>query len=324
MSPACILFFFFPLSHLPWGADESDGGQDPVPHGPRVCFPSSQSFHPVTLVSCTSGLLLNIRGLKNNETSDSLDQKDPKKEAILMPCKPVSARNYNSVPDLRSSNPSCSELEFHMANSKIKEVKSAFSVSIVSSAQHISSVETSPDATAPISTSLESLASMSLSTSPECSSPESIHMVSYSRRQQKTSHKLIQERRSKPLMFSKSRQLDLNCASMKNDIKRQYLMSEILQKVQMKKKRPLFPTPKSQYPSLSKERCPHSRSSGRKKVMAAPSVVVLQASHSHVESLNDLLVVATQARLDPRPSRSHSGTTTRDAGPQDPKHTATA
>lgn len=78
-----------------------------------------------------------------------------------------------------------------------------------------------------------------------------------------------------------------------------------------------------EYPSLSKERCPHSRSSGRKKVMAAPSVVVLQATHSHVESLNDLLVVATQARLDPRPSRSHSGTT-RDGGPQDPKYTATA
>ncbi|XP_052052542.1 tubulin polyglutamylase TTLL6 [Apodemus sylvaticus] len=293
--------------------------------------PPKQSFHPVTLVSCTSGLLLNIRGFKKNETSGSLDQKDSKKEAILMPCKPVSARNYNSVPDLRSSNPSCSELEFHMANSKIKEVKSALSVSIVSSPQHISSVETSPDATAPISTSLESLASMSLSTSPECSSPESIHMVSYTRKPQKASHKLIQEKRSKPLMFSKSRQLDLNCSLMKNDIKRQYLMSEILQKVQMKKKRPLFPTPKvrssslSKYPSLSKERCAHSRSSGRKKVLAAPSVVVLQASHRHVESLNDLLVVATQARLDPRPSRSHSGTTTtRDAGAQDPKHTATA
>lgn len=129
------LAFSSPPSHLPWGADESDGGQDPVPHGLRVCFPSSQSFRPVTLVSCTSGLLLNIRGFKKNETSGSLDQKDSKKEAILMPCKPVSARNYNSVPDLRSSNPSCSELEFHMANSKIKEVKSAFSVSIVSSAQ---------------------------------------------------------------------------------------------------------------------------------------------------------------------------------------------
>ncbi|GAB1296714.1 Tubulin polyglutamylase TTLL6 [Apodemus speciosus] len=221
--------------------------------------PPKQSFHPVTLVSCTSGLLLNIRGFKKNETPGSLEE-DPKKEAILVPCKPVSARNYNSVPDLRSSNPSRSELEFPMANSKIKEVKSAFSVSVVSGVQHISSVETSPDATAPISTSLESLASMSLSTSPECSSPESIHMVSYSRKQQKAAHKLTQEKKCKPLMFSKSRQLDLNCASMKNDIKRQYLMSEILQKVQMKKKRPLFPTPKS-----------------------------------------------LMARLDPRPSRSHSG-----------------
>lgn len=113
--------------------------------------------------------------------------------------------------------------------------------------QTVTSAETSPDATVPISTSLESLASMSLSTSPECSSPESenIRMVSYNRKHQKASHKPIQEKKAKPLMFSKSRQLDLNCTSMKNDIKKQYLMSEILQKVQIKKKRPLFPTPKS-------------------------------------------------------------------------------
>lgn len=107
----------------------------PVPHGLHVCFPPSQSYHPVTLVSCTSDLLLNIRGLKKNETASSPDQKDSKKEAILMPCKPVSARNYSSVPDLRSSNPSCSEPEFHMPSSKVKEVKSAFLVNIVSSAQ---------------------------------------------------------------------------------------------------------------------------------------------------------------------------------------------
>lgn len=315
----------------------------------------------MNLGSRASSLLLNIRGLKKSETARSLDQKDSKNEVVLIPCKPVSARNYSSVPDLRSSNPSYSELEFHMANSKVKEVKSAFSVNIVSSAQptaepseqlskvfgycsqsqvkktlsdaefadHLSTskpitpVETSPDATAPISTSLESLAS-SLSTTPECSSPESIHMASYNHKQQKASNKPTQEKKSKPLMFSKSRQLDLNCTSMKNDIKKQYLMSEILQKVQMKKKRPLFPVPKTQYPSLSKERYPHGRSSGRKKGMEAHSVVILQSSHSHAESLNDLLVVATQARLDPRPSRSHSGTTTRDSGTQDPKHTATA
>lgn len=70
-------------------------------------------------------------------------------------------------------------------------------------------------------------------------------MASYNHKQQKASNKPTQEKKSKPLMFSKSRQLDLNCTSMKNDIKKQYLMSEILQKVQMKKKRPLFPVPKT-------------------------------------------------------------------------------
>lgn len=107
----------------------------PVPHGLHVCFPPSQSFHPVTLVSCTSDLLLNIKGLKKNETASGLDQTDSKKEAIPVPCKPVSARNYNSVPDLRSSNADCSEPEFHMASSKVKEVKSTFLVNIVSSAR---------------------------------------------------------------------------------------------------------------------------------------------------------------------------------------------
>nr|XP_038943645.1 tubulin polyglutamylase TTLL6 isoform X2 [Rattus norvegicus]XP_038943646.1 tubulin polyglutamylase TTLL6 isoform X2 [Rattus norvegicus] len=101
---------------------------------PATC-PPKQSFHPVNLGSRASSLLLNIRGLKKSETARSLDQKDSKNEVVLIPCKPVSARNYSSVPDLRSSNPSYSELEFHMANSKVKEVKSAFSVNIVSSAQ---------------------------------------------------------------------------------------------------------------------------------------------------------------------------------------------
>lgn len=75
--------------------------------------------------------------------------------------------------------------------------------------------------------------------------------------------------------------------------------------------------------SLPKEWCSHSHSSDRKREMDVPPVLLLQGSHSHAKSLNDLLVVATQARLDPRPSRSHSGTT-RDPRTQDPQHTATA
>lgn len=81
--------------------------------------------------------------------------------------------------------------------------------------------------------------------------------------------------------------------------------------------------------SLSKEWCSYRHGSGMKREMDVSSVLLLQGSHSHAKSLNDLLVVATQARLDPRPSRSHSGTTrdpgtTKDPGTQDPKHTATA
>lgn len=130
----CILFpLSSPLLHLPWGADESDGGQDCGPHGLCVWFPPSQSYHPVALVSCTPGLFLNIRGIRKTETADSLHQKDSKKEASLAPCKPMSARHYNSVPDLRSSNPNCSGTELRKCSSTIKEVKSAVSVNVVSS-----------------------------------------------------------------------------------------------------------------------------------------------------------------------------------------------
>lgn len=50
-----------------------------------------------------------------------------------------------------------------------------------------------------------------------------------------------------------------------------------------------------------------SRSSGEKKQLRVSSVLLLNDPPSPDVSLNDLLVVATPARLDPRPGRSHSG-----------------
>ncbi|CAO2644992.1 Tubulin polyglutamylase TTLL6 [Lemmus lemmus] len=283
--------------------------------------PPKQSYHPVALVSCTPGLFLNIRGIRKIETASSLHQKDSKKEASLAPCKPMSAKPYSSVPDLRSSNLNCSGTELHKSNSKIKEVKSAFSVNVVSNGQPLTPVETSPESTAQLSASLESLASLSLTSSPECSSLESVHMTSWKGNQQWASQKLTQEKKAKPPVSSKLRSPDVSLTLMKNEVRRQHLVSEILQKVQMKRKRYLFPAPKSQNLSLPKE---WRHSSGRKREMDVSSVLLLQGSHSHAKSLNGLLVVATQARLDPRPSRSHSSSTTRDPGTQDPQHTATA
>ncbi|XP_051063652.1 tubulin polyglutamylase TTLL6 isoform X2 [Phodopus roborovskii] len=290
--------------------------------------PPKQCYHPVTLVSCTPGLFLNIRGIRKNETDSSLHQ-GSKKEASLAPCEPMSARHYSSVPDLRNSNLNCCGPELCKSNSKIKEVKSALSLNIISNnTQPLTSEETSPEPTAQLSTSLESLASLSLTTSPECSSPDSIQTASYRCKQQRAPYRLIQEKKSKPPMSSKPRNLDPSWTLLKNEVKRQYLMSEILQKVQMKK-HALFPAPKSRNPSLPKEWCSHSYNPVRKREMGVPSVLFLQGSHSHAQSLDDLLIVATQARLDPRPIRGHSGTprdpgTTSDPGTQDPKHTATA
>ncbi|KAH0501116.1 Tubulin polyglutamylase TTLL6 [Microtus ochrogaster] len=266
--------------------------------------PPKQSYHPVALVSCTPGLFLNIRGIRKTETAGSLHQDS--KEATLAPCKPMSARHYSSVPDLRSSNPTSSGTELRKCNSTIKEVKSADSVNVVSNGLPLTPVETSPEPTAQLSTSLESLASLSLTSSPECSSSESVQTVSWKGKQRRAPQKLVQEKKSKPPVSSKPRSLDVSLTLIKNEVRRQHLMSEILQKVQMKKRRSLFPAPKSQNLSLPKEWCSHSHSSGRKREMDVPSVLLLQGSHSHAKSLNDLLVVATQARLDPRPSRSHS------------------
>lgn len=60
-------------------------------------------------------------------------------------------------------------------------------------------------------------------------------------------------------------------------------------------------------PSLPRESYFCSRSSGEKRQLDVPSFLFLQNSHGLDVSLKDLLVVATPARLDPRPGRSHTG-----------------
>lgn len=52
---------------------------------------------------------------------------------------------------------------------------------------------------------------------------------------------------------------------------------------------------------------PSSRSSGDKRPLDVSPLLHLQSSHNHDVSLRDLLVVATPARLDPRPGRSCTG-----------------
>ncbi|ERE68117.1 tubulin polyglutamylase TTLL13 [Cricetulus griseus] len=174
--------------------------------------------------------------------------------------------------------------------------------------QPLTSEETSPEPTARLSSSLESLASLNLTNSPECSSSESVHTVSYRCKQQGVPYKLILEKNLTPPVSYKPKILDPNWTLLKNEVKRQHLMSEILQKVQIKKKRSLFLTSKLRNPSFTKEWCSHSRNSSRKKEMGVSSVLLLRGSRRNAASLNDLLVIATQARLDPRPSRGHSAT----------------
>lgn len=62
-----------------------------------------------------------------------------------------------------------------------------------------------------------------------------------------------------------------------------------------------------EHPSLTQECYFHRRSSGKKRQLDVSSLLLLQSSHGQDVSPNDLLVVATPARLDPRPGRSHTG-----------------
>lgn len=262
-------------------------------HGLCVWFPPSQYLQPLTLVSYTPDLLLDVRDAKKNETDSSLDQEAPKEEDGPAPPKLTSARLYRSVPNLRNSSLLCCSRLI----SRIKEVKSASAVNIFTGTLPLSSVETSPESSTQVSDSPESLLSMTVTTSFECRSPELNRMVSAKCEQQQIPQHLIQQKRSKIFLPTKSQHFlgnpNPSSTSLKN---KQHLLSELFTKVQLKEF--LFPD------NFSLSR---SRSSGEKRPLDMPSLLHLQSSHSNDVSLRDLLVVATPARLDPRPGRSYTG-----------------
>uniref|UniRef100_A0A8C0QB55 Tubulin tyrosine ligase like 6 n=1 Tax=Canis lupus familiaris TaxID=9615 RepID=A0A8C0QB55_CANLF len=282
---------------------------------------SKQYLQPSTLVCCTPDLLLSVRDAKKNETNSSLEQETPTKEASPAPCEPVSARRYTSVPDLRHSSLLCGPgLELSKPISRIKEVKSASAVNILTHTVPLTSIETSSDSATQVSDSPESLLSRTGTTSSECSSPEMDKAVSLKYKHHYTPQHLIQGKIAKISLPTKSQtflgSLNRKRTSLKNDRRKQHLMSELFTKVQPREKLSLFPAyynPKLMLNSKSQNRSPpwegyfSSRSSGEKKQLRVSSVLLLNDPPSPDVSLNDLLVVATPARLDPRPGRSHSG-----------------
>ena len=66
-----------------------------------------------------------------------------------------------------------------------------------------------------------------------------------------------------------------------------------------------FPFPENS--SLPQECYFHSQSSGEKRLLDVSSLLLLKNSHSHDVAVRDLVVVATSARLGPRPGRRHTG-----------------
>ncbi|XP_078293387.1 tubulin polyglutamylase TTLL6 isoform X2 [Panthera onca] len=274
---------------------------------------SRQNLQPLTLVSCTPELLLSVRDAKTNETDSSLAPEAPTKEA-------GPARRHTSAPDLRhSSLLGCPGLELGNPLSRNKEVKSASAMNIFTSTEPLTSVETSPDSTTQDSDSPESLPSMTAKTSSECSSPKTDKAV-LKYRQHHISQHLLQGKISKISLPTNSQSflgnLNQSWALLKSDTRKQSLMSELLTRVPLREKLSLFPAQdnpklvlsnKSQNHSLPWECCWGGQSSGRKRRLHVSSLVLLHHRPSYNVSLKDLLVVATPARLDPRPGRSHGG-----------------
>nr|XP_019596235.1 PREDICTED: tubulin polyglutamylase TTLL6 isoform X3 [Rhinolophus sinicus] len=275
-----------------------------------------QHLQPLTLVSRTPDLLLSVRDAEKNETDRSLDQEIPKEEDGPAPPKLPSVRHYCSVPDLRNSSLlCCSRQELSKLISRIKAVMSASAVNIFTGTLPLSSVETSPESTTQVSDSPESLLSMTMTTSFDCSSPELNRMVSSKCKQQQNAQNLIQEKISKIYLPTKSQHflgnLNPHWTSLKNNMKRQHLLSELVTKIRLKEKFSLFPdtyNPKLVLSNQSQNSSlPRSRSSGEKRPLDVSPLLHLQSSHNRDVSLRDLLVVATPARLDPRPGRSYTG-----------------
>ncbi|KAM9597462.1 tubulin polyglutamylase TTLL6 [Trichechus inunguis] len=281
---------------------------------------SKQHLQPLTLVSCPPDLLLSVSDVKKNETDKNLNQEAPKMEACPALPEPSSARQYSSVPDLRTSGLSGSGIELSKPNLRIKGTKSASAVNVFTGTVPSTSIETSSLFTTQVSTSPEALPNLTLTASSECSSPEVEKMVSFQYRQQQIPQHLVQEKLSKRSLPIKSQDfwenMNANWTLVKNDMKKQQLMSHLFTKLQLKGKLSWFPahySPKlvlcnhSQNPPLPQESYSRSRSSGEKRQQDVSSLLLLRSARSQDVSLNDMLVVATPARLDPRPGRSHTG-----------------
>nr|XP_031324122.1 tubulin polyglutamylase TTLL6 [Camelus dromedarius] len=275
-----------------------------------------QYVQPLTLVFCAPDLLSSVRDAKKSEPDSSLDQEAPKKEAG-----PAPARPYSSVPALRNSSLlDCSRPELNKATSGIKEAKSASAVDTIASPVPLTAIETFPESTTQGSDSPKSLLSMTMTTSSECSSPEMVRVASLKCKQQWIPRYLIQEKIAKISLPQKSQSflgsLNPSWTLLKNGVKKQLPTSGIFTKVQPREELSMSPAhynPKlvlsdqSQYLSLPWECYLRSRSSGEKRQLHVPSLLLLQNLQGHDVSQNDLLVVATPARLDLRPGRSHVG-----------------
>ncbi|XP_037666296.1 tubulin polyglutamylase TTLL6 isoform X2 [Choloepus didactylus] len=278
------------------------------------------SKQPLTLVSCKPDLPLSVSDVKNSEIHYSFNQEAPQKEAGPALPKPTPARRFGSVPDLRNSGLFSYGLE--LGKPSFQGAKSASAGSISASTAPFTSVGTTQLNTTKALPSPESQPKLTMTISSECSSPELGRMVSFQDKKQQIPQHLIQEKILKPSLPKNFQSfwgtVNSNLTLVKQDKhQKQHLVSEIFTKLQLKRKLSLFPvrynskiffkSNQTQNPSLPRQWYFRTRSSAEKRKLNVSSLLLLPSPHSQDVSLNDLLVVATPARLDPRPGRSYTG-----------------
>ncbi|XP_012933199.1 tubulin polyglutamylase TTLL6 isoform X1 [Heterocephalus glaber] len=298
-------------------------------HSPR------QYFRPLALVSCARSLLLGVRDRKRRERDSGFGPEGPKEEeeAGPGPREPTTARPCSSKLDLRRPGRSGFGLQRCDPDASVEEVTVAPATNAVTSSVPMTSVEISPESAAWVPASPESLFSPPLTTSSEHGSLALVRVGSFQcKQQQQTSQQLTPEKTARPSVPLTSqiivRNLTPSWTWPKNNMKEQHLVSELLTNIRLKRRLALFPAHCSpqlllstqphgcpyrpgcarsqENPGLPKERCPGSHSSGEKSQLDVSPLLLLQSPQSHDVSLKDLLVVATPARLDRRPDRSHA------------------
>ncbi|XP_054988764.1 tubulin polyglutamylase TTLL6 [Sorex araneus] len=263
---------------------------------------SGASKQPLTLRPCTADTASGVKDKERSDTTGSLSPEAPTGQAGPAPHTPPPLRPCSYIPS--------------QTNSSLLSVGSspASVGTALTSTSSLTSVEAFPELTRQGSGSSESLRSLNITSSSECSSPETCRSASF-----KCKGQYLSQPKILPVAPPFQPRRDLGCwkqgwLSLPKDKQPQCLASSLSPKIPVRENwfsgipahnpNPVLGS-QSQMRLVPHEHHPCSRSSGEKSQGLTYS---WQDSPSPEVSMKELLVVARQARLAPRPSKNPVGT----------------